>query len=78
MTKPSLTWEMVIEQWPRIAADLRGEYGWDVYDQSQRRATSWAAARSMIGGLMNADTRLSRWFESKYGKKPKTPTARRR
>jgi hypothetical protein len=67
---------MLIDKWGLVAADLRSEYGFDVYDQAQRRACRWAAARSMIGGLMSADTRLARWYDQQYGKKPKSSKGR--
>lgn len=71
---PSITWEVIIDKWALVAADLMSEYGVDVYDHARMRATRWAAGRTWIGGLFSAETRVSQWYQRTYGPKGKGAT----
>lgn len=73
---PPVTWEMIFDQWPMVAADLMSEYRVDVYDHARMSSTRWAAGRTWIGGLFSSETRVSRWYQQRYGPKPKTPGRR--
>lgn len=77
--RPPITWEMIDERWSLVAADLISEYGLNVYDRGQMRATAWKAFQAMLGGLFAADTRIARWYDHEHGKKqPAARPARRR
>lgn len=74
--KPAVTWEMIAEHWPLVAADLMSEYQVNVYDQRQLRRLTWPAGSAMIGGLFSADTRIARWYDAEYGQQPKKGAGR--
>lgn len=51
---------MIFGHWSLVWADLISEYGFDCGDRAMMRGRSWKSLRTMIVGLVAADTRLSR------------------
>ena len=56
---------MIFENWALVWADLISEYSFDVGDRAMMRARPWKSLRTMIVGLLSADTRLSRKLTEK-------------
>lgn len=56
---------MIFEHWSLVWADLISEYGFDPGDRAMMRARKWKSLKTMIIGLVSADTRLSRKLNEK-------------
>jgi hypothetical protein len=56
---------VIFTHWALVWADLISEYGFDVGDRAMMRAKRWKSLKTMIVGLVSADTRLSRKLNEK-------------
>lgn len=56
---------MIFTHWSLVWADLISEYGFDVGDRAMMRSKTWKSLKTMIVGLLSADTRLSRKLNEK-------------